>query len=105
MSIRGLITRFHSEGVLSMNELMDSAEVGDFLALSPRTVRRRTAEGTLPGSRRIGTAVRWSRSILRAWVLAGCPDDAEAFEVSLQRWIPKVVAGLTSPEMTAIDRD
>lgn len=42
MSIRGLITRFHSEGgVLSMNELMDSAEVGDFLALSPRTVRWR----------------------------------------------------------------
>jgi hypothetical protein len=38
MSIRGLMGRFHSEGVLSMNELMDAAEVGDFLALSPRTV-------------------------------------------------------------------
>lgn len=88
-----------------MNELMDSAEVGDFLALSPRTVMRRTAEGTLPGSRRIGATVRWSRSILKAWVLAGCPDAAEAFEVSLQRWIPKVVAGITDPEMTTVDRD
>jgi len=80
-----------------MNELMDALETADFLSVSSRTVMRRTAEGTLPGSRRIGTAVRWSRSVLRAWVLSGCPADAEAFEVSLQRLIPQVVTGADLP--------
>lgn len=72
-------------------ELMDQFEVSEFLQLSTRTVLRRTADGTMPGSRRIGSAVRWSRSVLKAWVLAGCPEGAEEFEVRCQRWIPEVL--------------
>jgi len=73
-------------------ELMDETETADFLQMSGRSVVRRTADGTLPGSRRIGQCVRWSRSILRAWIIAGCPANAEEFEVRCQQWIPEVVS-------------
>ena len=65
-------------------ELLDLQETAAFLAISPRTVLRRTAAGALPGFRRIGRASRWSRSVLRLWVLRGCPVDAEGFELSIQ---------------------
>ena len=65
-------------------ELMDLQAAADWLQLSPRTVLRRTAAGELPGFRRIGRASRWSRSVLRLWVLRGCPVDAEGFELSIQ---------------------
>lgn len=65
-------------------ELLDLQEAAAFLAISPRSVLRRTAAGELPGFRRIGRASRWSRSVLRAWVLRGCPLDAEGFELSIQ---------------------
>ena len=73
------------------HEMMDEAETADFLQMSGRSVVRRTADGTLPGSRRIGQCVRWSRSILRAWIIFGCPEDAEGFEVRCQQWIPEVL--------------
>lgn len=75
---------------------MDQFEVAEFLQVSGRTVLRRTADGTMPGSRRIGSAVRWSRSVLKAWVLAGCPEDAEEFEVRCQKWIPEILTGCDS---------
>ena len=65
-------------------ELLDLQEAATFLAISPRTVLRRTATGELPGFRRIGRAARWSRSVLRLWVLRGCPPDSEAFELLIQ---------------------
>jgi excisionase family DNA binding protein len=79
-----------------VRELIDQQEAAEFLQVSARTVLRRTADGTMPGSRRIGGVVRWSRSILKAWVLAGCPEGAEEFEVRCQRWIPDVLTGLDS---------
>jgi len=78
------------------HELMDEAETADFLQMSGRSVVRRTADGTLTGSRRIGQCVRWSRSVLRAWIIAGCPANAEEFEVSLHRWIPEVLTASDS---------
>lgn len=65
-------------------ELLDLQETAAFLAISPRTVLRKTAAGELPGFRKIGRASRWSRSVLRLWVLRGCPVDAEGFELSIQ---------------------
>jgi predicted DNA-binding transcriptional regulator AlpA len=65
-------------------ELLDLQETAAFLAISPRTVLRKTAAGELPGFRRIGRASRWSRSVLRLWVLRGCSTDAEGFELSIQ---------------------
>jgi predicted DNA-binding transcriptional regulator AlpA len=65
-------------------ELMDLQAAADWLQLSPRTVLRKTAAGELPGFRRIGRASRWSSSILRAWVLRGCPVDAEGFELQIR---------------------
>ena len=51
------------------SELMDLQTVAEWLQVSPRTVLRRTAAGELPGFRRIGRASRWSRTVLRLWVL------------------------------------
>ena len=68
----------------SPSELMDLQAVADWLQLSPRTVLRRTATGEIPGFRTIGRAARWSRTVLRLWILRGCPVDAEAFELSIQ---------------------
>jgi len=66
-------------------ELMDLQTVAEWLQVSPRTVLRRTAAGELPGFRRIGRASRWSRTVLRLWVLQGCPSDADGFELQLQQ--------------------
>lgn len=74
-------------------ELLDLQEAAAFLAISPRTVLRRTADGEMPGFRRIGRASRWSRSILRLWVLRGCPLDAEGFELSIQAALCQELTG------------
>ena len=61
-------------------ELMDVQQTAEFLQLSPRTVERLTGRGELPGFRKVGRSARWAQSILQAWILAGCPSDAEEFE-------------------------
>jgi hypothetical protein len=61
--------------------LMDLARTAEYLETSTRTVERQTAGGKMPGFRKLfGTQSRWSRAVLDAWIVAGCPPDAEAFE-------------------------
>jgi excisionase family DNA binding protein len=50
-----------------MNELLTTADVGLLAAVSPRTVARLVAAGTLTPVR-IGRAVRFKRSDVMRWI-------------------------------------
>lgn len=80
--------------------LMDLQQTAAFLETSARTIRRRTAEGTLPGFRKIGSQVRWSRSVLEHWILVGCPIDALAFELQLRQQVANEWSGVASGGQT-----
>lgn len=67
--------------------LLDLQQTADYLQTSTRSVRRRTAEGTLPGSRKMGSQVRWSRKVLELWILCGCPHDATEFELIIRQQV------------------
>jgi excisionase family DNA binding protein len=53
--------------------LVDLAEAARLLGLSTRTLRRMSAEGTLPGAVHIGRRLLFRRVDLAAWVARGCP--------------------------------
>jgi excisionase family DNA binding protein len=53
--------------------LLDVRAVARLLDCSWRHVYRLADAGKMPGPVRLGTAVRWRRSDLVAWIDAGCP--------------------------------
>ncbi len=57
--------------------LIDTKQVAKLLNVSDRTVFGMNKDGRMPRSVKIGSAVRWNREELQAWVNAGCPrrDD------------------------------
>jgi predicted DNA-binding transcriptional regulator AlpA len=80
--------------------LMDLRQTADFLQTSESSIRRRTAEGSLPGSRKIGSQVRWARSVLELWIVAGCPVDAMTFELELRQRVHHEWSGIVSGVQT-----
>jgi excisionase family DNA binding protein len=55
----------------------DTAELGQLLRLSKRTVRRHDAAGKIPRAVRIGGSKRFRADEVRDWLAAGCPSRAE----------------------------
>jgi predicted DNA-binding transcriptional regulator AlpA len=56
--------------------LLSIREVTSLLGRSPRSLARDEKTGKLPAPVRLGTAKRWRREELIAWVRAGCPSRA-----------------------------
>jgi excisionase family DNA binding protein len=59
-------------------ELLDADEVAALLHCSSRHVLRLAADGRAPAPVRVGTLVRWPRSVIRAWIEAGCQPPPPA---------------------------
>lgn len=57
-----------------IRRLGDVNDVALLLSLSPRTVRRRADDGSIPAPVRIGAAIRWDLDRLDRWIKEGCPD-------------------------------
>jgi excisionase family DNA binding protein len=55
----------------------DTAELGQLLRLSARTVRRHAAAGKIPRAVRIGGSKRFRAAEIHNWIDAGCPCRAE----------------------------
>lgn len=69
--------------------LLSRPQVARVLQVSPAHVSRLHASGRLPRPRRLGRAVRWSETELRAWIQAGCPPR--------DRWEALMKAGRKTP--------
>ena len=53
---------------------LPAAEVAKLLGISERHLWALNSSGRLPRPVRLGRAVRWNLSELRAWLDAGCPE-------------------------------
>lgn len=53
--------------------LIPPCEVAHLLGISVRTLWRLLAAGEVPEPVRLRKAVRWRRSDIEAWLVAGCP--------------------------------
>lgn len=54
-------------------KLLDVEHVADMLGCSRRHVYRLSDAGKMPAPVRLGSLVRWNRSVLEDWLAAGCP--------------------------------
>jgi len=68
-------TSCESDGRASAEErlALDAKSLAALLQVSVRHLRRMDAAGTLPRPVKLGRAVRWPVSEVRAWLAAGCP--------------------------------
>lgn len=55
-------------------ELLNTREVSKLLSISPASVRRLDASGSMPKPIRLGKSLRWRRSELSSWIVAGSPN-------------------------------
>jgi excisionase family DNA binding protein len=54
--------------------LLTGSQLATLLGFSPRTIKRMTAEGRLPGVvRPYGRSVRYCRRTIEDWIARGCP--------------------------------
>ena len=60
-----------------VNLMVSKQQAAKLLQISTRTIDNLRQEGRIPQPNKIGTAVRWNRAELVAWVDAGCPDCNE----------------------------
>ena len=58
--------------------LLDAHQLAGLLRCSVRHVHRLVRAGHLPQPLRLGTAVRWRRGAINAWLEAGCPESSRA---------------------------
>jgi len=54
-------------------ELLTTRQAATICGLGERTLWRHSRSGLAPAPRRIGGAVRYRRSEIKAWIDAGCP--------------------------------
>jgi predicted DNA-binding transcriptional regulator AlpA len=64
-----------NRGALAEMGLLTVEQVAEFVQLSPRAIWRLRSKGWIPDPIRVGSAVRWRRSEIVAWVEAGCPKE------------------------------
>jgi excisionase family DNA binding protein len=62
----------------STAQLLDVRAVAALLDCSPRHVYRLADAGRMPAPVRIGALVRWRRTVLDSWLVAGCPATRPA---------------------------
>lgn len=55
------------------DQLLSRSEVADLLGCHPDTVSKMHVEGAMPAATRVGARSKWRRSVIQAWVKAGCP--------------------------------
>jgi predicted DNA-binding transcriptional regulator AlpA len=63
--------------------LLTRFEVADILRVSHCTVSRMNTAGKIPAPVMLGSRTKWKRSVILAWVDAGCPSRA-VWEATLQ---------------------
>lgn len=63
---------------LDPDQLVTTDEVAMMLCCSPKTVGRLEDAGDMPASVRINSLKRWRRSVIVAWIQAGCPKRQNA---------------------------
>lgn len=68
-------------------ELLNVTELAALTKLGPRTVWRFRDEGRLPAPVTLGRCIRWRRSDIEGWIMAGCPD------VRRTHWTPSDIRG------------
>lgn len=56
-------------------KMLTKDELATLLAISIRTLQRKLDLGEVPAPLRIGKSVRWVRSQIEEWILAGCPKN------------------------------
>lgn len=54
--------------------LLDVNDMATLLACGTRTVYRLSDAGRIPRPVKLGTLVRWRRSVIQAWLADGCPN-------------------------------
>lgn len=54
-------------------ELLKLEELAAILKVKPRTLRRHHDSGLVPRAVRVGSALRWSRAAIEAWIAQGGP--------------------------------
>ena len=57
--------------------LLNTADAAEWLDISPRKLTQLRTDGAIPFVR-IGALVKYPVAALKAWVVAGCPTDADA---------------------------
>ena len=55
---------------------VDAEDLAKMLGVSMRHIRRMDAEGRLPRAVNLGRRKLWAVDVIRAWLLADCPDRA-----------------------------
>jgi len=63
---------------LDPDQLVTTDDVAMMLCCSPKTVGRLEDAGDMPASVRINSLKRWPRSVIVAWIQAGCPKRQNA---------------------------
>jgi prophage regulatory protein len=53
--------------------LLEKRQVARLIGCSVRQVSRLVASGRMPPPVRLGGLVRWSRTVVEAWIAEGCP--------------------------------
>lgn len=56
-------------------KMLTKDELASLLSISIRTLQRKLDLGEVPAPLRIGKSVRWVRSQIEEWILAGCPKN------------------------------
>ncbi len=79
------------ENITAIDRLIRAEDLASLLSLSVRQTWRLDRAGKLPAPIRIGRAVRWRESEIRAWIEANCPPREEW----AARW-PAIFAAQTS---------
>ena len=61
---------------MDASNLIDVLAVAELLDCSTRHVYRLADTGRMPRKIKLGALVRWNRSQIEEWVIAGCPSVA-----------------------------
>jgi excisionase family DNA binding protein len=58
----------------STAKLLDIRQVARLLGCSPRHIQRLADAGRIPRPIHLGALLRWPKSAIEGWVVAGCPS-------------------------------
>lgn len=61
-------------------EFLTNRQIAAMLGLSPQTIDRMAAAGSMPPVLKIGRSKRWRRSDITAWIASGCQPVAKGGE-------------------------
>ncbi len=56
-------------------KMLTKTELASVLNISIRSLQRKINKGEVPEPVKIGASLRWVRSLIEEWILAGCPKN------------------------------